>query len=99
MSVASIFEFRFSSDAAKEGLSVARSIGADMRTTDGYIGHDVVQDIADPGHVIVMTRWSQQSEGEATLGRYMHDPKVARASELMGDAPSGFLGTVQTAEA
>lgn len=40
----------------------------------------VIQDTADPGHVVVMTRWSQQSEGEAVLGEYVHDAKVARAA-------------------
>lgn len=94
MSVASIFDFRFSADNADEGLSVAWSIGADMPATHGYIGHDVIQDTADPGHVVVMTRWSQQSEGEAVLGEYVHDAKVARAAELLGSAARGFLGAI-----
>lgn len=94
MSVASIFDFRFSPENAQDGLALATAIGADMPATHGYIGHDVIQDAADPGHVVVMTRWSQQSEGEAVLGEYMHDAKVARATELIGGSPSGFLGTV-----
>lgn len=94
MSVASIFDFYFPANKAEEGLAVARSIGADMPATDGYVGHDVIQDVADPGHVVVMTRWSQQSEGEAVLGKYVHNAKVAHAAELLGDAPSGFLGAV-----
>lgn len=99
MSVISIFDFYFSPNETEEGLSVARSIGNDMPATEGYIGHDVIQDTADAGHVVVMTRWGQQSEGEAVLTEYLHNPKVARASELLGDAPSGFLGAVLSLEA
>ena len=92
MAVASVFEFRFSPDAAREGVDIARAIGADMPATAGCTGYDVITDIADPGHVIVLTRWNTQGEGEAVLSSYIHDPKVTRATELLQHAPEGFLG-------
>ena len=94
MAVASVFEFRFSPDAAREGADIAHAIGADMPATAGYIGYDVISDITDPGHVIVVTRWNTLSEGETVLGDYIHDPKVTRATELLQHAPEGFLGEV-----
>ncbi len=92
MAVASVFEFRFSPENADEGMDVARAIGADMPATAGYTGYDVIVDLSDPGHVLVITYWGARSEGEAVLGSYVHDPKVARATELLGHAPTGFLG-------
>ena len=92
MSVASVFEFRFSPETAGEGVEVARAIGADMPATAGCTGYDVIRDLADPGHVVVVTRWTTRSDGEAVLSGYIHDPKVAHATELLGHAPDGFLG-------
>lgn len=94
MTVASVFEFRFSPETADEGYDVARRIGADMPATKGYIGHDVIRDGADGGHMLVITRWGQQSQAEAVLAEYQHDPKVGRATELLGAPPRGFLGTL-----
>ena len=92
MSVASVFEFRFSPETVQEGIEVAQAIGADMPATAGCTGYDVIRDLADPGHVLVITRWNTRSEGESVLSTYILDPKVARATELLGHAPNGFLG-------
>lgn len=96
MSVASVFEFRFSATTAEEGHQVATAIGADMSATAGYLDHEVIRDVADPGHVVVLTRWGAQADGEAVLSKYIHDPKIGRATELAGAAPRGFLGAVTT---
>lgn len=96
MSVASVFDFRFPAESAEEGATVARAIGADMSATSGYLGHDVIQDNADPGHIVVVTRWGQRSDGETVLSGYVHDAKVKRATELAGNAPKGFLGVLLT---
>ena len=92
MGAASVFEFRFPADSAQEGFEVATGIGADMPATAGYVGHDVVRDLSDAGHVVVITSWGARSDGEGVLSTYLHDPKVARATELLGHAPQGFLG-------
>lgn len=89
-----MFEFRFPADKADEGYEVAASIGGDMPATAGYEGHDVIRDLADAGHVVVITRWGGQDQGEAVLNEYIHDPKIDRATALAGAAPSGFLGAV-----
>lgn len=95
MAVASVFEFRFSPEATQEGVGIAQAIGADMPATAGCTGYDVIRDLADPGHVLVVTRWNARSEGEAVLRSYIHDHKVDRATELLGHAPDGFLGEVE----
>ena len=65
MTVASIFDFRFSPNATQEGLELAAAIGADMPIPAGSQGHDVGRDLADPGHVVGITRWNARSDGEA----------------------------------
>lgn len=94
MYVASVFDMRFSPETTQEGFELALAIGADMTATDGCSGYDVIRDLADPGHVVIVTRWSAQSEGEAVLGSYPRDPKIARVTELLGHVPDGFLGEI-----
>ncbi len=51
----------------------------------------MITDWLRAGHLLIATRWSQRAEAEAVLSTYVHDPKVARASTLIGAAPAGFL--------
>jgi quinol monooxygenase YgiN len=92
MAVSSVFDMRFSPETADEGVGLALAIGADMPATAGCTGYDVIRDLADPGHVVIVTRWDTRSEGEAVLGSYHRDPKITRVTELLGQVPTGFLG-------
>lgn len=94
MPVESIFEFRFSAEANEEGLRVAKAIGADMPPLVGFLDYRVVQDVADPGHMMVVTRWDSRASADAVLKVYSQDAKVQRATELMGRPPSGFVANV-----
>ena len=94
MSVSSMFEFKFPAEQAEAGYQVATAIGEDMTATAGYEGHDIVRDLTDPGHVLVITRWAARENGESVLGTYIDDPKIGQATELAGGAPTGFLGSL-----
>ena len=94
MAVVSAFDFRFSDDAREEGVSLCRQIGADMVSLQGYMDHQVVQDVGDAGHLTVTTRWRSEEEAQATLSVYRHDPKIQRTRELMGRESSGFVGRI-----
>ncbi len=65
-----------------------------MPATEGYIRHDVINDVADLAHFVVITYWHEQAQGEAVLSSFVKDAKVSRAAELIGAQPSGFLGRV-----
>lgn len=94
MNVKSLFEFKFSAAAREEGLRLAVSIGGDMPSKEGYLSHEVIQDVSDPGHVMVNTLWNSRKQAEAVLTVYNNDSKVTRATELLGAPPSGFVGDV-----
>ncbi|WP_374945536.1 hypothetical protein [Agreia sp.] len=92
MSAASVFDFPFTAENATEGGELATAVGHDMTLTEGYERHDVIRDVSNPAHVAVITFWHTQAQGEAVLDKYMHDDKIARATALIGAAPTGFLG-------
>ena len=94
MNVKSLFDFKFSTSAREEGLRLAVSIGGDMPSKEGYLSHEVIQDLSDPGHVMVNTLWNNREQAEAVLTVYNNDPKVTQATKLLGAPPTGFLGNV-----
>ena len=90
-----MFDFKFPAAARTEGVALAMAIGQDMPPLKGYQNHEVIQDVADPGHVMVNTQWASQADANAVLTPYQHDDKIKRATELMGSAPSGFVGDIK----
>jgi hypothetical protein len=54
--VYAIWESHFPPGAAEEGRQVTKGIWIDMLDYDGYIGHKLVQDLDDPGHLFVVSR-------------------------------------------
>ena len=89
-----MFDFKFPAAGREEGVALATAIGQDMPPLAGYQGHEVIQDVADPGHLMVNTQWANQDAANAVLTPYQHDDKIKRATELIGAAPSGFVGTI-----
>ena len=94
MNVKSLFEFKFSAAAREEGIGVAKGIGADMPSKEGYVSHEVIQDVTDPGHVMVNTLWSSREQAESVLTVYNNDDKIKQATKLLGAPPTGFIGGV-----
>jgi quinol monooxygenase YgiN len=91
MSVYSIWESRFPADAAEEGLRVTQAIWEDMLSFDGYLDHDLVQDLDQPGHLIVVSRWASRGAADAAMS-YASHPNAARANELVSEPRRRTLG-------
>lgn len=96
MAVKSVFDFKFPADAVDEGRKLAQAIGEDMPPLPGYLDHEVIQDVADPGHILVNTRWVGREQAEAVLGSYQQDEKIKRVEALVPGGPRGFIGEVLT---
>lgn len=94
MSVKSMFDFKFPVNVQQEGLSLCHQIGHDMVTLDGYVSHEVLQDVKDPGHIMVNTEWSSPEACTAVLSKYQHGRHVTHATALIGSEPTGFVAAV-----
>ena len=57
MSVYSIWESRFPAQSTQEGITLTKAIWRDMVSLDGYLGHELIGDLNQPGHLIVISRW------------------------------------------
>ena len=67
MAVYSIWESYFPPVAAAEGREVTERIWADMTGFGGYLGHELLQDLDDPGHLLLVSRWSSQTDADDAL--------------------------------
>ena len=65
-----------------------------MPPLKGYLDHEVIQDVTDPGHVMVNTRWASREQAEAVLDKYNDDVKIKTADKLIPGGPQGFVGEV-----
>jgi heme-degrading monooxygenase HmoA len=83
MSTYAIWESQFPAEAASEGRRVTERIWADMRGCAGYLGHELLQDLDDPGHVLVVSRWSNREQADETLHDYADNPNAKAANRLV----------------
>ena len=82
MSVYSIWESRFPAEAADEGIRVTKAIWRDMRSFEGYLAHELVQDLDRPGHLFVVSRWASRAAADAAMS-YASHPNARRANALV----------------
>ena len=83
MAVYSIWESYFPPMAATEGRMVTERIWADMTEFGGYLGHELLQDLDDPGHLLLVSRWSSQADADDALAEYAGHPNALQANRLV----------------
>jgi heme-degrading monooxygenase HmoA len=92
MPVYSVWESHFPAVAAQEGKAVTEAIWHDMLSFDGYVSHELVEDLDDPGHLLVVSRWTTRERADAVLREYSGHPNARRADELVSRPRERFVG-------
>jgi len=92
MSIYAVWEFRFPAETAQEGLGVAEDIWRDMLGFEGYLGHELVRDLDDPGHLLVLSRWTTRQRADDALDEYAGHPNARRAEQLVREPRGRFVG-------
>jgi quinol monooxygenase YgiN len=75
--------FHFSPDEAEQGREITQTIWADMLDYDGYVGHELLQDVDDPGHLFVVSRWTSREQADQVLRDYADNPNAVAANNLV----------------
>ena len=52
-----------------------------MPCFDGYLAHELIQDLDRPGHLIVISRWASREAADAAMS-YASHPNAKRADQL-----------------
>jgi quinol monooxygenase YgiN len=92
MPVFSIWESRFPAQASEEGREITRSIWRDMSGYHGYLSHELIEDLDDPGHLMVVSQWTTREQADTVLREYVGHPNACRANELVSQPRTRFLG-------
>jgi quinol monooxygenase YgiN len=82
MGVYTIWESAFPEDRRQEGTEITRAIWHDMREFDGYLAHEIVEDLDHPGHLFVLGRWESRDAADAALS-YRNSPTAQRVEALV----------------
>ena len=91
MAVYSIWESRFPAETAEEGISVTKAIGQNMLSCDGYLAHELIQDLDQAGHLIVISRWASRETADAAMS-YASHPNAKRADQLVSQPRHRTVG-------
>lgn len=83
MTVYSIWESYFPPEATGAGQEVTERIWVDMTGFEGYLGHELLQDLDDPGHLLVVSRWDSRERADQVLAEYVDRPNAVEANRLV----------------
>jgi heme-degrading monooxygenase HmoA len=92
MPVYVVWESHFPAEHADAGLEVTEAIWLDMRAFAGYLGHELIRDVTDAGHLIVVSRWATRSAADEARDRYAGHPNALRANSLVTEPRRRIVG-------
>ena len=93
MNVTVVWESRFAAASAEGGLEVTRKIWQDMRQYPGYVDHEIVRDLDDPGHLLVISHWASREAADTVKNRYRAHPNAVLANQLVSEPRVRWVGT------
>jgi quinol monooxygenase YgiN len=85
MAIYSIWESRFPTPGAAEGRAVTEAIWRDMTGCAGYLSHELLVDIGDPGHLLVVSQWASREDADESLRSYADHPNARAANDLVAE--------------
>jgi quinol monooxygenase YgiN len=92
VSIYSVWESHFAREVAREGRDVTEAIWRDMPQYDGYLSHELIEDLDDPGHLLVVSQWASREHADETLRLYADHPNARRVNELVASPRTRFVG-------
>jgi quinol monooxygenase YgiN len=97
MPVRSVWESRFAPAEAQQGRAITEAIWRDMTEFDGYVAHELIEDLDDPGHLLVISHWASRHDADEVLREYADHPNARLADELASRPRTRFVGHVVSA--
>ncbi len=95
MPVYAVWESHFPPEAAAEGREITEAIWReDMPEFDGYLAHELIVDLDDPGHLLVVGKWATRERADEVLREYASHPNARRANELVSRPRRRFVGQI-----
>ena len=68
------------------------AIWQDMQDFAGYLSHVIVEDMDDPGHLIVISEWQSRRSADDVLAAYAEQENAKRANDLVAEPRRRTVG-------
>ncbi len=92
MSITVLWEARFTQGQANEGQAVIKRIWDDMTRFQGYVDHETIVDVDDPGHVVVVSHWTSRQAADRVRDEYSRNPNAVEANRLAVEPRRRIVG-------
>jgi quinol monooxygenase YgiN len=88
----SIWESRFPPEHVERGREVTTAIWQEMSDFAGYLRHVLIEDLDDPGRVVVVSEWESREAADKVLAEYASSPNARLANELVAEPRRRTVG-------
>jgi heme-degrading monooxygenase HmoA len=88
----SVWESHFPPEETLEGHAIIEAIWRDMTKFDGYLTHQLIEDLDDPGHLLVVSQWTTRQRADEVLREYANHANARHANELVSGPRTRFVG-------
>ncbi|MDQ6776117.1 MAG: hypothetical protein M3071_07860 [Actinomycetota bacterium] len=92
MPVYSVWESYFPPEETREGRAITEAIWRDMPHFDGYLTHELIEDLDEPGHLLVVSQWTTRKLADEVLRKYSNHPNARHVNGLVSRPRTRFLG-------
>jgi len=92
LATTSILELHLKPDAVEEGLAVVHRILGETRAFEGCLGVSVIQDSADPAHIVAIERWESPERDAAYREWRAGDGAAPELAEAITAPPGLTVG-------
>jgi quinol monooxygenase YgiN len=92
LATTAILELRLKPDSVDEGLEVVHRILGETRAFDGCLGVTVIQDAADPAHLLAIEEWESPEKDAAYREWRAGDGAAPDLAAAVAGAPSLTVG-------
>jgi quinol monooxygenase YgiN len=87
-----VLELRLKPDTLDEGLAIVQRILGETRAFDGCLGVTVIQDAADPAHLVAVEEWESLEKDTAYRKWREGDGAMPDLVAQLAGAPSLLIG-------
>jgi quinol monooxygenase YgiN len=91
-----LLEVRLKPDAVEEGLKVVHGVLEETRAFDGCLGVTVIQDEADPAHLVAIEEWESLEKDSVYRKWRAGEGAAVDLAPLLAGAPSLTIGVALT---
>lgn len=92
MPVYAVWESHFPPEELEQGRAITEAIWRDMTQCAGYLTHELIENLDDPGHLLVVSQWTSRQRADESLSEYANHPNAQRANELVSRPRTRFVG-------